>query len=63
MPLAFQSAGGIDWLSTIQSCQAFLHCLVSLPGLEETQVLRVKDLSYGEAIMNLGNLNVFRLES
>src|SRR4030042_1350788 len=63
MPLALESPRGIDGLRTIQPCQTFLNCLISFPRLEKTQVLDVQNLSYREAIMYLGNLNVFGLES
>src|SRR4030042_3632685 len=62
MSFAFKSPRGVDGLRPVQSCQAFLHCFVSFARLEETQVLDVQDLSYREAIMYLGNLNIFVLE-
>src|SRR4030042_455144 len=62
MSFALKSPRGVDGLRTIQSCQAFLHCFVSFARLEETQVLDVQDLSYREAIMYLGDLNIFGLE-
>ena len=62
MPLAFQPAGGVDRLRTVQPRRALASGPASLTRTEEAEVLDVQDFRDGKAVVYLGELYVLGAE-
>jgi hypothetical protein len=58
-----QSAGSVYWQSAAQGCDALFSGLASLAFLHKTKVLDSQNLTNGEAVMDLSDIDIFWLYS
>ena len=58
MAAGLQSARGVDRNLSIQCGQPFLGCSATMPLLHKSQIFNRQDLSDGEAVVDLGDVDV-----